>query len=72
MYDFWNSSDFFWSPEFCVANVRPGRILFEVEGISKELAQEAFRIAGNKLAIKTKLVSRRGLNEDWRFKKDDW
>jgi hypothetical protein len=36
------------------------------------LAQEAFRIAGNKLAIKTKLVSRRGLNEDWRFKKDDW
>ena len=52
------------SPEFWVANVRPGRILFEVEGISKELAQEAFRIAGNKLAIKTKLVSRRGLNED--------
>ena len=60
------------SPEFWVANVRPGRILFEVEGISKELAQEAFRIAGNKLAIKTKFVSRRGLNEDWRFKKDDW
>src|SRR6056300_156808 len=52
------------SPEFWVANVRPGRILFEVEGISKELAQEAFRIAGNKLAIKTKLVSKRGLNED--------
>ena len=44
--------------------VRPGRILFEVEGISKELAQEAFRIAGNKLAIKTKLVSRRGLDEN--------
>ena len=54
------------SPEFWVANVRPGRILFEVEGISKELAQEAFRIAGNKLAIKTKLVSRRGLDENWR------
>ena len=52
------------SPEFWVANVRPGRILCEVEGISKESAQEAFRIAGNKLAIKTKLVSRRGLNED--------
>jgi large subunit ribosomal protein L16 len=30
------------------------------------LAQEAFRIAGNKLAIKTKLVSRRGLDENWR------
>ena len=52
------------SPEFWVANVRPGRILFEVEGISKELAQEAFRIDGNKLTIKTKLVSKRGLNED--------
>ena len=52
------------SPEYWVANVRPGRILFEVEGISKELAQEAFRIAGNKLAIKTKLVSRRGLDEN--------
>ena len=52
------------SPEYWVANVRPGRILFEVEGIPKELAQEAFRIAGNKLAIKTKLVSRRGLDEN--------
>ena len=52
------------SPEYWVANVRPGRILFEVEGISKELAQEAFRIAGNKLSIKTKLVSRRGLDEN--------
>lgn len=57
------------SPEYWVANVKPGRILFEVEGIPKELAQEAFRIAGNKLAIKTKLVSRRGLDENWRFKK---
>ena len=52
------------SPEYWVANVRPGRILFEVEGIPRELAQEAFRIAGNKLAIKTKLVSRRGLDEN--------
>ena len=58
------------SPEYWVANVKPGRILFEVEGIPKELAQEAFRIAGNKLAIKTKLVSRRGLDENWRFKKN--
>ena len=52
------------SPEYWVANVKPGRILFEVEGIPKDLAQEAFRIAGNKLAIKTKLVSRRGLDEN--------
>ena len=52
------------SPEYWVANVRPGRILFEVEGIPKDVAQEAFRIAGNKLAIKTKLVAKRGLHED--------
>ena len=51
------------SPEYWVANVKPGRILFEVEGISREVAQEAFRIAGNKLAIKTKLVAKRGLDE---------
>ena len=52
------------SPEYWVANVKPGRILFEVEGITREVAQEAFRIAGNKLAIKTKLVAKRGLDED--------
>ena len=51
------------SPEYWVANVKPGRILFEVEGIPREVAQEAFRIAGNKLAIKTKLVTKRGLDE---------
>ena len=51
------------SPEYWVANVKPGRILFEVEGIPREVAQEAFRIAGKKLAIKTKLVAKRGLDE---------
>ena len=51
------------SPEYWVAVVKPGRILFEVEGIPREVAQEAFRIAGNKLAIKTKLVAKRGLDE---------
>ena len=51
------------SPEFWVSNVKPGRILFEVEGVSKEIAQKAFKNAGNKLPIKTKLVSRRGLDE---------
>jgi len=51
------------SPEFWVSNVKPGRILFEVEGVSKEIAQKAFRNAGNKLPIKTKLVARRGLDE---------
>ena len=51
------------SPEFWVSNVKPGRILFEVEGISREIAQKAFKNAGNKLPIKTKLVARRGLDE---------
>ena len=51
------------SPEFWVSNVKPGRILFEVEGVSQEIAQKAFKNAGNKLPIKTKLVAKRGLDE---------
>ena len=51
------------SPEFWVSNVKPGRILFDVEGVSKEIAHKAFKNAGNKLPIKTKLVTRRGLDE---------
>jgi large subunit ribosomal protein L16 len=47
-------------PEYWVANVKPGRVLFEVEGISKEEAEEAFRSAAHKLPIKTRIVSRRG------------
>ncbi|MDK2976999.1 MAG: large subunit ribosomal protein [Candidatus Marinimicrobia bacterium] len=46
-------------PEFWVAVVKPGRILFEVEGVTEEMAKEAFRLASNKLPIKTKMVSRR-------------
>ena len=46
-------------PEYWVANVKPGRVLFEVEGISKEEAEEAFRLAAHKLPIKTRIVSRR-------------
>lgn len=46
------------SPEGWVAVVRPGRILFEVEGVSKEAAQEAMRLASHKLPIKTKFVTR--------------
>ena len=44
--------------EFWVAPVRPGRILFEIEGVTKEQAQEAFRLAGHKLPFKTKFLSR--------------
>lgn len=46
------------SPEYWVAVVKPGRILFEIEGVSKEVAQEAIRLASYKLPIKTKFVSR--------------
>ena len=46
------------SPEYWVAVVKPGRILFEIEGVSEELAREAIRLASHKLPIKTKFVSR--------------
>lgn len=46
-------------PEFWVAVIKPGRILFEVEGVSEEMAKEAFRLATHKLPIKAKMVSRR-------------
>ncbi|MDD3715995.1 MAG: 50S ribosomal protein L16 [Candidatus Marinimicrobia bacterium] len=46
-------------PEFWVAVVKPGRVLFEVEGISEEMAREAFRLAAHKLPIKAKMVARR-------------
>ncbi|HSX31182.1 MAG TPA: 50S ribosomal protein L16 [Candidatus Saccharimonadales bacterium] len=46
------------SPEFFVAKVRPGTILFEMQGVSEEIAREAMRLAGHKLPIKTKFVMR--------------
>lgn len=49
------------NPEGWVAVVRPGRILFEVDGVSRELAEEALRLASHKLPIKTKFVVRRDL-----------
>jgi large subunit ribosomal protein L16 len=45
-------------PEFWVAVIKPGRILFELGGISKALAQEAMKLAEHKLPIKTKFVTR--------------
>ena len=47
------------APDHWVAVVRPGRILFEVEGVDRELAAEAFKLAGYKLPVKTKIVERR-------------
>ena len=44
------------SPEYWVAVVKPGRVLFEIAGVSEEVAREALRLAGNKLPIKCKFV----------------
>ena len=49
------------SPEYWVAVVKPGRILFEIEGLSELKAQEAFNLCSHKLPIKTKTVGRREL-----------
>ena len=46
------------SPEYWVAVVKPGRVLFEIAGVSEELAREAMRLASHKLPIKTKFVTR--------------
>ncbi len=46
------------NPEFWVAVVKPGRVLFEIDGVTKERAVEAMRLASHKLPIKTKFVSR--------------
>jgi len=46
------------APEFFVAVVKPGRILFEVDGVSKETAMEAMRLAAQKLPVRTKFVTR--------------
>ncbi|HAX88024.1 MAG TPA: 50S ribosomal protein L16 [Cyanobacteria bacterium UBA11162] len=48
------------SPEFWVAVVKPGRILYEIAGVSEEVAREAMRLAANKLPIKTKFITREG------------
>ena len=46
------------SPEFWVAVVKPGRIMFEIAGVSEEVAREALRLASHKLPIKTKVIAR--------------
>jgi large subunit ribosomal protein L16 len=49
------------SPEYWVAVIKPGRILFELDGLDESDAQEAFRLCSHKLPLKTKFVSRREL-----------
>ncbi len=46
------------APEFWVAVVRPGKVIFEMEGVKEDVAREAMRLAANKLPIQTKFVSR--------------
>ena len=46
------------SPEYWVAVVKPGRVMFEIAGVPKETAQEAMRLAANKLPIKCKFITK--------------
>jgi large subunit ribosomal protein L16 len=46
------------APEGWVAVIRPGRILYEMQGVSKELAKEALRLASHKLSVKTRFIER--------------
>ena len=48
------------APEFWVARVKPGRIMFEIDGVSLETAKEALALGSAKLPIKTKMVARLG------------
>ncbi|RJQ60286.1 MAG: 50S ribosomal protein L16 [Desulfobacteraceae bacterium] len=49
-------------PEGWVAVVRPGRILYEMEGVTRELAKEALRLASHKLSVKTRFIERSDLS----------
>lgn|SRR5512145_2112822 len=51
------------APEYFVARISPGRILFEAEGVSLEIAKEALRLGAQKLPIATKFVVRRDYSE---------
>ena len=46
------------APEYWVAVVKPGRVMFEIEGVSEEVAREALRLAAQKLPVQTKFVKR--------------
>ena len=52
------------SPEYWVAVVKPGRVMFEMAGVTEEVAREAMRLAGNKLPIKTRFVSKEQLDAE--------
>ncbi len=52
------------SPEYWVAVVKPGRVLFEVAGVSEEVAREALRLASHKLPCKTKIIAREAVEAE--------
>ena len=52
------------SPEYWVAVVKPGRVMFEIAGVSEETAREALRLAGHKLPCKTKIVKREDVDSE--------
>ena len=52
------------SPEYWVAVVKPGRVMFEIAGVPEETAREAMRLAANKLPVKCKFVSKAQQEED--------
>ena len=52
------------SPEYWVAVVKPGRVMFEMDGVSEEVAREAMRLASHKLPIKTKFIKKEIASEE--------
>ncbi|WP_300409487.1 50S ribosomal protein L16 [Lagierella sp.] len=52
------------NPEYWVAVVKPGRVLFEMSGVTESIAREAMRLAAHKLPIKTKFVARENIEKD--------
>ncbi len=52
------------SPEYWVAVVKPGRVMFEIAGVSEDVAREAMRLAANKLPVKCKFVSKAQQEEE--------
>ena len=51
------------SPEYWVAVVKPGRVMFEIAGVSEELSREALRLAMHKLPIKCKIIGKEEVKE---------
>ncbi|MEX1308251.1 MAG: 50S ribosomal protein L16 [Eubacteriales bacterium] len=52
------------APEYWVAVVKPGRVMFEIAGVSEEVAKEALRLAGHKLPVKCKVIKKTDQKED--------